>query len=145
MGQLFRRNFPDYAAGLQLNIPLRNRTAQADYVLDQLTVRQSEIQLQRQENTVRTDVRNAIIGIQQARASYQAANKARYLQEQTLDAEQKKLALGASTIFQVILVQRDLATAQTNEVVAAGNYVKAKNELDRSTGQTLQSNRHISR
>ena len=139
-GQLFRRNFPDYAVGLNLNIPLRNRTAQADYVLDQLTVRQSEIQLQRQENQVRLDVRNAIIGIQQARGSYQAALKARVLQEQTLDAEQKKLALGASTIFNVILVQRDLATAQAAEVTASSSYKKAQVELDRSTGQTLSAN-----
>jgi len=139
-GQLFRRNFPDYSAGVSLNVPLRNRTARADYVLDQLTVRQSELQLQRQENQVRLDVRNALIGIQQARASYQSAVKARILQEQTLDAEQKKLALGASTIFQVILVQRDLATAQTVEVTASSTYKKAQVELDRSTGQTLSSN-----
>ncbi len=138
--QLFSRNFPDYSAGLQLNIPLRNRTAQADYVIDQLTLRQSELQLQRQENNIRLEVRNAIIGIQQSRGSYQAALKARVLQEQTLDAEQKKLALGASTIFNVILVQRDLATAQTNEVTASGSYKKAQVELARATGQTLQSN-----
>ena len=139
-GQLFGRNFPDYAAGVTLNVPLRNRTAKADYALDQLTVRQSELQLQRQENQVRLDVRNALIGIQQARAAYQASVKARILQEQTLDAEQKKLALGASTIFNVILVQRDLATAQTNEVTASGNYKKAQVELDRSVGSTLSSN-----
>jgi outer membrane protein len=139
-GQLFNRNFPDYAAGLQLNIPLRNRTAKADYVLDQLTLRQSELQLQRQENNIRLEVRNAIIGIQQSRAAYQAALKARFLQEQTLDAEQKKLSLGASTIFNVILVQRDLATAQTNEVTVSGNYKKAQVELGRATGQTLQEN-----
>ncbi len=139
-GQLFRRNFPDYAVGLNLNIPLRNRTAQADYLLDQLTVRQSELQLQRQENQVRLDVRNAIIGIQQARSGYQASLKARILQEQTLDAEQKKLALGASTIFNVILVQRDLANAQAAEVTASGTYKKAQVELDRSLGTTLSSN-----
>ncbi len=138
--QLFSRNFPDYSAGLSLNIPLRNRTARADYVIDQLTLRQSELQLQRQENNIRLEVRNAIIGIQQARGSYQAAVKARVLQEQTLDAEQKKLALGASTIFNVILVQRDLATAQTNEVSASSSYVKAQVELARATGQTLQTN-----
>jgi len=138
--QLLSRNFPDYAAGVTLNIPLRNRTAQADYILDQLNVRQSELSLQRLENQVRTDVRNAIIGIQQSRASHQAAVKARNLQEQTLDAEQKKLALGASTIFNVILVQRDLATAQAAEVAAADSYKKAQVELHRSTGDTLSAN-----
>ncbi len=139
-GQLFSRNFPDYSAGLQLNIPLRNRTARADYTIDQLTVRQNELSLQRQENQIRVEVRNALIGLQQARSGYQAAVKARILQEQTLDAEQKKLSLGASTIFNVILVQRDLATAQTAEVTAAGTYQKAVVEMDRSTGQTLDKN-----
>ena len=57
------------------------------------------------------DVQNALIGLQQARARYQAALKQRVLEEQTLDAEQKKYALGASTIYLVIQTQRDLATA----------------------------------
>jgi outer membrane protein len=137
--QLFARNFPDYNAGFQLNIPLRNRAAQADMIRDQLTLRQQELGLQQLENQVRVDVQNALIGLQQARARYRAANKARVLQEQTLDAEQKKYALGASTIYNVILVQRDLATAQSNEVAALSAYSKAVVELERATGQILYS------
>lgn len=140
LGQIFGRNFPDYSIGLNLNIPLRNRAARADYVLDQLTIRQSELTLQRLENTVRQEVQNAIIGVTQARAGYQAALKARILQEQTLDAEQKKLSLGASTIFNVILVQRDLANSQATEVSAADLYQKSVVELNRATGQTLDKN-----
>ncbi len=135
--QLFSRNFPDYSAGFTLNSPLRNRAAQADMIRDQLAVRQQEIGLQQLENQIRVDVQNALIGLQQARARYQAATKARVLQEQTLDAEQKKYALGASTIFNVILVQRDLAQAQSAEVAALSNYSKARVEFDRATGQTL--------
>jgi len=141
--QLFSRNFPDYAVGLQLNIPLRNRQAQADMLNDQLTLRQGEIGLQQLENQIRVDVQNALIGLQQARASYQAAMKRRVLQEQTLDAEQKKLALGASTIYQVILVQRDLTQAQSAEVAALSAYSKARVDLDRAMGQTL-NNHNIS-
>ena len=140
LGQLFGRNFPDYNLGVQLTMSIRNRTAQADYILDQLTIRQSELNLQKLENTVRQEVQNAIIGRQQARAAYQSAVKARILQEQTLDAEQKKLSLGASTIFNVILVQRDLANAQAVELAAADTYQKAVVELDRATGQTLAAN-----
>ncbi len=140
LSQIFSRNFPDYAVGVNLNIPIRNRAAQADYVLDQLTIRQSELTLQRLENQVRQEVQAAIIGVTQTRVGYQAAVKARILQEQTLDAEQKKLALGASTIFNVILIQRDLATAQATEVAAADAYAKAVVELDRATGQTLSRN-----
>ena len=135
--QLFARNFPDYNAGFQLNIPLRNRAAQADMIRDQLSLRQREMGLQQLENQVRVDVQNALIALQQARARFRAANKARILQEQTLDAEQKKYALGASTIYNVILVQRDLAQAQSVEVAALSAYSIAAVEMDRSTGQTL--------
>jgi outer membrane protein TolC len=137
LSQLLGRNFPDYSLGLNLNIPLRNRAAQADMINDQLTLRQQQLSLQRIENQVRVDVQNALIGVQQTRAQYRASIKARVLQEQTVDAEQKKYELGASTIYNVILAQRDLATAQSAEVAAMSAYSKARVEMDRATGQTL--------
>ena len=140
LGQLFRRNFPDYSIGFQLNVPLRNRAAKADMVLDQLNLRQQEIRQQQQTNQVRVDVRNALTAVQQASAAYQAAVKARVLQEQTLDAEQKKYTLGASTIFFVIQAQRDLTQAQSNEVAAESAYAKARVQLNMATGQTLEAN-----
>lgn len=141
LGQLFGRNFPDYRVGVQLNIPIRNRAAEADFVRDSLGLRQSELQLQKQTNQIRVDVQNSVVGLQQARVRYQAAVKSRMLEEQTLDAEQKKFALGASTIYNVIQIQRDLATAQGNEVVAESNYIKARNNLDFVTGQILDVNK----
>ncbi len=140
LGQIFRRNFPDYSIGFQLIIPLRNRAAQADMIIDQVNIRQAELAEQRQVNGIRVDVRNALIGLQQASAAYKAAVKARELAEQTLDAEQKRYALGASTIFYVIQYQRDLAQARSNEVAAESQYAKAKNTLDLVTGQTLEAN-----
>ena len=131
---------PTYFVGFSVDIPIRNRAAQADMINDQLTLRQQQLLSQRQENQVRVDVQNALIGLQQARARYQAATKARVLQEQTLDAEQKKYALGASTIYNVILAQRDLSQSQSGEVAALAAYSKAHVELDRSTGQVLTSN-----
>jgi outer membrane protein len=140
LGQLFRRNFPDYSVGFQLNIPIRNRSAQADMTLDTLSLRQSELQQQKQLNQLRVDISNAMIALQQARARFTAAQKERVLQEQTLEAEQKKYALGASTVFFVIQYQRDLAQAQANEVVALGSYAKAEVELQRVMGLTLKNN-----
>jgi outer membrane protein len=141
LSQVFGRNFPDYRVGVQLTIPLRNRAAEADYVRDTMTMRQSELQLQKQVNQIRVDVQNAAISLQQARVRYQAANKSRILEEQTLDAEQKKYALGASTIYNVIQIQRDLVTAQGNEVTAESNYIKARANLDFVTGQILAVNK----
>ena len=138
--QVFSRNFPDYFIGIQLNIPLRNRAARADMVMDQISLRQQEIAQQRLLNSIRADVRNALIALQQAKAAYDSAAKARTLAEQTLDAEQKKYALGASTIFFVIQYQRDLALARSNEVSAESQYAKARVQVDQATGQTLESN-----
>jgi len=140
LSQLFARNFPTYSIAFNLNVPLRNRAAQADMINGELVLRQQQLGLQRLENQVRVDVRNAQIGLQQARAQYQSAIKQRVLQQQTVDAEQKKLAVGASTTYNVILTQRDLVTAESNEVAAMSAYAKAKVEVDRATGQTLYNN-----
>lgn len=138
LGQLFRGNYPNYTLGFTLNVPLRNRSAQADLIIDQVTLRRAEIQQQQQVNNIRVDVQNAITAIQQARAAYQASVKSRQLQEQNLDAEQKKYALGASTIFFVIQAQRDLSTAQGAEVQALTTYSRARTQLSLATGQVLK-------
>ncbi len=140
LDQLFSRNFPSYSAGFNLQIPIRNRSAQAQVINDQLALRQQQLGLQRLENQVRVDVQNALIGLTQARAQYQSAVKARVLQAQTLDAEQKKLALGASTIYNVISDQQALTQAESNEVAAKAAYARAKVEMDRATGQILTNN-----
>lgn len=140
LSQIFGRHFPDYSAGFSLNIPLRNRAAQADYTTAELNLRQNELQFQRQINGVRVEVQNALIALQQARARFSAAEKNRALQEQTLDAEQKKYALGASTVFFVVQAQRDLASAESSRVAALAAYARARNQLDLSTGQTLETN-----
>ncbi len=137
--QAMRRNFPNYSIGFQLNVPLGNKSAEADMVRDQISVRQQEIRQQQLINQIRLDVTNALIAVQQARAQYDAAVKTRVLQEQTLEAEQKKYALGASTIFLVVQAQRDLALAQSQEVGALSNYSKARVGLDQSTGRVLDS------
>jgi outer membrane protein TolC len=139
MGQVFRRNFPDYTFGFQLNIPLRNRAAQADMVRDQLSLRQQELRQQRLVNQIRVDVTNALTAVQQTRANYRAAMQARVLQEQTLDAEEKKYSLGASTIFFVIQAQRDLAQARSAEVTALSSYSRARVSMDQATGRVLET------
>ncbi|HEV3330564.1 MAG TPA: TolC family protein [Bryobacteraceae bacterium] len=140
LGQVFGRNFPNYAAGFNLTIPIRNRAAQADMISSELNLRQQQLSMLRLENEVRVEVQNAVIGVQQAQAQYQSAIKQLRLQQQTVDAEQKKLEVGASTTYNVILTQRDLVTAQSNQLAAESAYAKAKVEMDRATGQTLNNN-----
>jgi outer membrane protein TolC len=138
--QIFHSQFPDYAVALNLSLPLRNRAAQADNAHAQLTQRQMEAQLQQIKNSAVLDVRNTSIALEQGRAQVEAASKARELQQQTFDAEQKKYQLGASTVYNVILTQRDLITAQGTELRALANLAEAKANYERALGRTLEVN-----
>jgi outer membrane protein TolC len=139
LGQIFQRNFPNYSVGFSLNIPLRNRNAQANYATAAVNLRQSELSVQKLANQVHVDVQNAVNNLNQARAQYKAAVKTRILQQQTLDAENKKYAVGASTPFLVIQAQRDLSNAGGAEVVAEANYIQARLQLDVAVGRTLEA------
>jgi outer membrane protein len=143
LGQIFKRDFPSYSAGLSLSIPLRNRAAQSDYVTTALGMRQDELSMQKAVNQVRVDVQNAVIGLRQARVRYESSVKARILQQQTLDADKKKYTLGASTVFQVVQDQQALASAQSTEQQSLANYSHARISFDQAMGTTLDVN-HIS-
>jgi len=125
------------------NIPIRNRASQADYVTDQLQLRQTELQLQRTTNQVRVDVKTALIGLQQARARYTTAVDTRVLAEESLKAEQSRFRYGVATVAQVIQAQKDLANGQDSEVQSMANYTHAKIAFDLAMGRTLDVN-HIS-
>jgi outer membrane protein len=137
LNQLVDSTAPTKGVGLQLTIPIRNRSAQADQVRAELEYRQAQMRLQQQENQIRIEVRQAQFSVQQNRASVEAARAAVELGKQSLDAEQKKYALGASTTTQVLQAQRDLTQAESNLVTANSAYEKSRVELDRATGATL--------
>ncbi len=138
--QIFHNKFPIYAAQLTFSLPLRNRAAQADNIHAQLIRRQFEAQVQQIKNNALLDVRNTTIALEQGRAQVEAATKARELQQQTFDAEQKKYQLGASTVYNVILTQRDLISAQGAEIRALANLAEAKANYERALGRTLEVN-----
>jgi outer membrane protein len=140
VGQLLRRNFPDYSAGISLTIALRNRAAQADYVTDQLQLRQLQLGLEKSVNQVGVDVRNAVIGLQQAQVRYQTAVRTRELAEETLKAEQRKYQLGSSSNALVIQAQRDVVTAESEEVQSMANYTHARIAFEQALGSTLERN-----
>ena len=134
---LFKNNSPDYAVGVSVTIPLRNRGAQADQIRSQLEYRQAQLHLQQLQNQIGIEVRNAQFALVQNRSRVEAARKARDLAQQTFDVEQKKKALGASTSNLVLQADRDLAQAESNFVEAMSTYEKSIVELDRATGLTL--------
>jgi outer membrane protein TolC len=99
--------------------------------------RQSQLRLQQIENQVRIEVRNAQFGVQQNRASVASAQAAVDLARQSLDAEQKKYALGASTSTLVLQNQAAMTQAEVTLVSAKAAYEKAEVELDRAIGLLL--------
>ena len=140
LGQVFRRNFPTNLGGQFFSATINNRQAQADYDIDQLQLRQTQLSNQKDIKQAQVDVMNSVVALRQARARYEAAVRNRILSQQLLDAEQKKFALGASTPYNVILQQRDLAAAQSSEVAALATYRNARVSLDQTLGTTLESN-----
>ena len=137
LNQLVNSTAPDKGAGITINIPLRNRTAQATQVRSEFEYRQAQLRIQQIENQVRIEVRNAQFGVQQNRASVASAQAAVDLARQSLDAEQKKYALGASTSTLVLQNQAAMTQAEVTLVSAKAAYEKAEVELDRAIGLLL--------
>jgi outer membrane protein TolC len=136
-GNLFNSSAPDKGVGININIPLRNRQIQADQVRSVLEYRQAQMSLQQTENTIRLQVRQAQFAMQQNYVGLQAALAARDYAAQSLDAEQKKLRMGASTSTLVLQSSSNLTQAESNVLAAATNYEKSKVQLDLSTAETL--------
>jgi outer membrane protein len=143
LGQVFRRNFPTDRIGTLLQAPIRNWQAQADYAIDQLQLRQSDLTTRKAHNQVEVDVTNYVVALQQARARYDAAVKNRVLQQQLFNGEERRYNLGASTPYNVIRQQQDLVDAQSAEMAALVSYSTARIALDQTLGRTLAVN-HVS-
>ncbi len=142
LDQVFGRDFPTDIAGAFFQAPIRNRQAQADYSIDQLQLRQTQLTNRKDLNQVEVDVRSGVVALQQARARLDAALRNRTLQQELFDAEQRRFRLGASTPYNVALQQRDLISAQSSVIAAMVAYSAARVTLDQTLGITLEAN-HI--
>ena len=141
--QVFSFSYPTESITPYFAASLRNRAAQADYAVDQLSLRQTQLSNAKDAHQAEVDVVNDVIALRQARARYEASVESRILQEQLLSSEQKRFALGASIPYNVIQQQRDLVNAQSSEVAALTAYTNARLALDRTTGSLL-SDYHVS-
>src|SRR3954451_21926976 len=140
LNQLVNSTAPDKGIGLQLNIPLRNRAAQAVQVRGELEYRQAQMALQKTENRVSIEVRQAQFAVEQNRASVASAQAAVDYAKQSLDAEQKKYQFGTSTTTAVLQTRSALANAESTLMSAMAAYEKSRVELDRATGTLLEHN-----
>jgi outer membrane protein len=137
LNQLVNSTAPDKGIGLTLNIPLRNREAQANQVRSELEYRQAQVRLHQLENQVRIEVRNAQFDVKQNRAAVQAAQYAVDFSRQTFEADQQKLKVGLTTTTAILQDASVLTTSESNLVSAKAAYVKSRIELDRATGLLL--------
>jgi outer membrane protein len=140
LGQVLARDYPTYGIGLNVTLPIHNRIADADLARDELQVKQSQVRLKQLQNQAQLEVEDALIAMRRSRSSYEAAVQARKFQQESLEAEQTKFEVGASTAFFVIQYESLLAQAKSTEVAALSSYVKAKAALQRATGAILDAN-----
>ena len=134
---LVNNNYPDYGVGVNVTIPLRNRTAQADQVRSQMEYRQAEMRLQQIYTQLRIQVVNVLYALSNDRAGVVASQAAREYAAQSLEAERKKLGLGASTTANVLQQGRNLATAENNLNSADAAYARDRSSLDQILSNTL--------
>ena len=140
LANAFNNSAPDYYVGFNLNIPLRNRVAKADQYRSELEYRQAELRREQLRKQIRIEVRNAEYALEQSAARVDAARKARDLAQRSFEIMQKEHDLGAGSTFQTMTAQRDLSLAELDLAAAMTVYEKAKVELDRATGNTLEHN-----
>ena len=136
----FNNSSPDYFVGFNLNIPFRNRVAKADQYRSELEYRQASVRKEQLRKQIRIEVRNAQYALEQSRARVESARKARDLSERTFDITKKEQDLGSGSSYQTMTAQRDLSMAELDLVTAMTTYQKARVELDRATGATLEHN-----
>ncbi len=139
LGTLFGGNYPTWNIALNVSYPLGTSTQQAAVARARVQVSQTEAQLRQIELQIATDVTNAATQVQNNVERVQAAQAAREFAQRQLEAEQSKFEVGMSTNYFVVQSQRDLATAQNNELQAVLAYRRSLVELERLQQTTLQT------
>jgi outer membrane protein TolC len=135
---LFNSTGPDKGVGVNINIVINNRQAQADQIRSQLEYRQAQMRLQQIYTQIRIQVINGRYALTNDRAQVQSALAAQEFAGQSLDAEQKKYRLGASTTANVLEMQRNLAAADDNVISATAAYAKDRAALYQVVADTLE-------
>jgi outer membrane protein TolC len=133
----FNYSSPEYQVGFQLSVTLRNRQAKADQFRAVLDYRQKELSYEQSKKSILLDVRNSAYALQQAQARVTAAQKARDLAQKTFDIAKQEQKLGAMSTYDTLTAEQALAVSESALVVAQDAFERAKVDIDRATGTTL--------
>ncbi|MDQ5845194.1 MAG: TolC family protein [Acidobacteriota bacterium] len=142
---LLGNNYNNFRVGVQISLPLRNRTAEAQLGRSLVEGQRLLTQREQLEQLIQVDVRNALQVVRSAEARLRSAGIARQASEQQYQSEQRKLDAGQSTVFLVLERQTALTAARGNELRAQTDLNKAIAELQRATGNALTSNNIVVR
>ncbi len=131
LSTLLHNNYPTWTFGVTVNYPLGTSAQEASLARARLQSNQVEAQLKQIELQIATDVTNAATNVQNNIERVQAAQAAREFAQKQMEAEQSKFEVGMSTNYFVVQSQRDLATAQNNELSAILAYRRSVVEVER--------------
>ena len=137
LGQLGGFSFPTYGMTLQLRLPIRNSAASADLGTAVVSKRRDLYQMRSLEQSISTEVKNAVHDLELAQLVMTAAETSRDLSAKNLAAEERKYQLGAETIFFVLDAQNQLSQAELAVVQAQIAYQRALASVDHATGTLL--------
>jgi HAE1 family hydrophobic/amphiphilic exporter-1 len=140
LGNLAANRYNNFRVGVQISLPLRNRTAEAQLGRSLVEGKRIATQREQLEQSIQVDVRNALQAVRSGEARLRAASANREASEQQYASEQRKLDAGQSTVFLVLERQTALTAARGNELRAQTDLNKAFAELQRATGNALTSN-----
>lgn len=130
-------SFPIVKVGVQVSLPIGNRTARAESSVSDLTKRQTIAQQQQLEMTIESDVRNSLQQLVASRLQLGASQRARSLADQQLASEQRQLKAGTSSVYLVLQRQNELISAKLREIRATADTGEANADFDRATAATL--------
>ena len=128
---------PTFPNGVTLDIPIRNRTAQADAARALLEQRQLQMKLQNAKDYTVWDVNKVVSAVQQARDRLDNTLKLVTLARQVHEMQHQKFTLALATVEDVITAQRNLSIAQSHVVLARAIYAKALINYEQATGTLL--------
>jgi HAE1 family hydrophobic/amphiphilic exporter-1 len=139
LGNLFGGNFPTAQVGVQISLPLRNRTAESQVAVSEAEGRKLKALRDEIGMAIEADVRNAMQAVTSAQARLEAATLARRSAEEQYSSEQRQFQAGTSTVFLVLQRQTELIAARSREARSKADLAEAKANFDRATGSTIEA------
>jgi len=138
LSNLFARRFPTALVQLQMDLPLRNRTARANLARTEIAATQLERRRQQVEQLIESEVRDALQAVRSSQQRHEAASSQRRYALEQYESERRRFDSGLSTVFLVLERQTVYVTSQASELRSRADLNQAVAQLERAIGGTLE-------